>query len=203
MAKKQNAWTPYGLEAIRIAHLRRRRLVAIIIALALAGLWAAMFDSTTTNQLELSANGGGSQIDIDVSDSLNEKEDKPLTVGISPGRITRADTGASGDTAAQTARFAAPTFTRAPAIGWSSYAILYGPYVLIGLALYMLARRPPKHEVNFGIYKGALPYEMVTATASRFVFTTREARLSLFGKRRVDHLPPEVLIERMPVEEDN
>lgn len=201
MADKKVPWTPYGLEALRIERLRRQRLFALLAALGLALLWSSFFQETTQRQIELSSDLGGSRIIID-TDDLGQREDKPLTVGLSPGRVTRADTADPEAGLASSTKLATPTFERSDPIPYAYYLYKFGPIALLALAAYLLARRPPKHQVNYGIYKGAMPYEMITATASRHVFTTRYAKTSLFGKRRADHLPSEVLIERMPVDED-
>lgn len=203
MANTQDGWTPYGLEAIRIGHLRRRRALALLIALGLAMLWFFSFESTTSTRQDIFVNGQKqSSIEIDFGDTT-PKKDGPVTVALSPGRVTRATAGEAGDEAPVSAQ-AAPAFDRGSPIPFSNYLILYGPYVLIGGALWLLAKRGGKHhEVNYGIYKGAMPLEMITASASRHVRTTRHAKQSLFGKREQDHLPREVLrVERVAQEAD-
>lgn len=197
----KEAWTPYGLEAIRVAYLRRRRAVSLVIALGLAGMWALAFESTTSSSTEIYVNGqrAGNSIDIEVPP---DREDGPVTVAIEPGRVTRAESGSAPDEATVT-RTSAPTFDRAPAIPFTGYAYVYGPFVLLALAAYFLAKKKGKHDqVNYGIYKGALPLELVSASMSKQVFTHRKAKTSLFGKRRADYLPEEVLlIERVPQED--
>ena len=202
MAKERSGWTPYGLEAIRIRHLRRRRILAILAALVLAGFWSWMFDETTTTEQEIFANGkkAGNGIQLDVTQP--ERKDGPVTVSLSPGRVTRADT--ADDASPQSiSRPDAPVLARAPAYNWTAYLVLYGPFALLALALYLLGKRRPQDEVNFGIYKGAMPLEMITASASRHVLTRKEARESLFGKSRRDHLPAEMrVVERVEQEDD-
>lgn len=188
----KSAWTPYGLEAIRIGHLRRRRLLGALFALGLALAWLIMFQSTTSSDLSISVNGkDASSISLDIPEE--EPKDRPVTVALQPGRVTRADTTTNGEPTSVVQRTAAPTFDRAAPLNWNYYVLLYGPYVLLGLALLLLARRRGKHdEVNYGVYKGSMPLEMISASAAREVFTTRHARASVFGKRRSDHLPPEM-----------
>lgn len=197
----KETWTPYGLEAIRVSYLRRRRILALIIALGLAGIWAFMFETTTTTSQEIFVNGRR-QGSIEIDTPEQERNDGPVTVPISPGRVTRADSGSAPQTQ-ETPRTSAPVYDRAPAIKYSVYVILYGPYVLLAAALYFLAKKRGKHdEVNYGIYKGALPLEMVSAAMVNEVFTTKQAHTGLFGKRRADYLPDEVLrIERVAQEE--
>lgn len=195
-------WTPYGLEAIRVSYLRRRRILALIIVVGLAGLWSFMLDTTTTTETQIFANGRRQgTIGIDLPD--DEREDGPVTVPISAGRVTRAESGSAPEAQDGPARTGAPTFDREAPINYQRYVILYGPYVLLAAALYFLAKKRGKHdEVNFGIYKGALPLEMLSASLADQVFTTKMAHTGLFGKRRADHLPDEVLrIERVAQEE--
>lgn len=202
--KQRDTWSPYGLEAIRAAHLRRRRLLSLLVAIGLAGLWLLMIQLSTVEERSLEiTDSSGNKIEIDVSDSERPREDGPLTISLSPGRVTRAETGGTAAADSSVTRFAAPTFERASPISWGGYALMYGPFVLLGLALWLLGKRRPKAEVNYGIYKGAMPLEMMTASAARHVFTTREARRSLFGKRRGDYLPPEIVrVERMAAEDE-
>lgn len=196
----KDTWTPYGLEAIRVQHLRRRRLLVLLIALGLAGLWATMFQTTTTTTTEIFVNGQRSgTIEFDVPEE--EERDGPVTVAVEPGRVTRAESGSAAQQE-QVQRTSAPTFTRLPAIPYGGYVIVYGPFILIGLALLLLAKRRGRHdEVNYGIYKGALPLETISASMADQVFTTRMAKRGLFGKRRADYLPEEILrVERVPQE---
>ena len=198
----KDTWTPYGLEAIRVQYLRRRRLLTILIALGLCGIWAFMFETTTTRTTEIFLNGERQgSIEIDVPETP-EREDGPVTVAVEPGRVTRAESGSAAQDASQTQRVTAPTFTRMPAVPYGDYVLIYGPFLLIAAALWLLAKKRGKHEeVNYGIYKGALPLEMISASMADQVFTTRMAKRSLFGKRRADHLPEQVLrVERMPQE---
>lgn len=194
MADKKSAWTPYGLEAIRVAHLRRRRLLALLLVAGLVLVWLTLFDTTTTKELQLQVNGReGSSISIDTSDADEKKKDGPVTVGLSPGRVTRADTAGPAVQGPQVSRANVPTFDRASPYNWGYYLLSYGPWVLIGLAAWFLAKRKPKDEVNYGIYKGAMPLEMITAAAAEKVLTTRMAEGSVFGKGRSCYLPAEVM----------
>jgi len=194
-------WSPYGLEAIRVAYLRRRRILSILIAIGLAGVWALMFETTTTTTTEIFANGRR-QGTISIEEPDPPQEDGPVTVEVQPGRVTRAQSG-DGEATEQVQRASAPVFQRDSPIPYRLYVILYGPFVLLAAALYFLAKKRGKHdEVNFGIYKGAMPLELMSHSMANQVFTTRKAASSLFGKRRADYLPEEVLaIERVPQEE--
>lgn len=202
MATK-DGWTPYGLEAIRIRHIRRRRLLSLLMILALVGLWFVMFENTTTTTTEIFANGKRAGNGIQIDEPEQPKEKGPVTVSLSPGRVTRADTSEQVGGSSIT-RPNAPVIERAAPYNWTAYLLLYGPFVLLGLAAWFLGKRQGPHdEVNFGIYKGAMPLELITASARAHVITRREARGSIFGKTPRDHLPAELItIERVPQEGD-
>jgi hypothetical protein len=195
-------WTPYGLEAIRARHLRRRRVIAALL-LALAALLILYLTGTgTTSRTSILANGqevGSNDISIDIPPDEKPK-DGPVTVSLTPGRVSLADTSQSAPASTIT-RADVPAFGGAPALNWNYYLLLYGPWALLGLAILALAKRRGKHdEVNYGVYKGALPLEMISSHARDQVFTQREAKTSLFGKAREDHLPQHVL--RVAQEDD-
>lgn len=197
----KDVWTPYGLEAIRVGYLRRRRVLSLLIALGLAGLWMFSFETLTSTENEIYVNGRrAGSIDIEVPE---EREDGPVSVEILPGRVTRAESGGAPATGDEPRRPAAPVFTRANPLPLDLYVYMYGPYVLLAAALYFLAKKRGKHDqVNFGIYKGAMPLEMISSSMSDRIFTSKEAKTGLFGKRRADHLTEEILrVERVPQEE--
>lgn len=198
----KSTWTPYGLEAIRIRYLRRRRLLAVLIAIGLAGLWAFMFTTTTTVQQDIFVNGQRAN-GIDITLPSSDRNDGPVTVAVEPGRVTRAASGDAPATAEQVQRASAPTYTRESGTPYGGYVIIYGPFLLLAAALYFLAKKRGKHDqVNYGIYKGAMPLELISHSMADQIFTTKMAKTGLFGKRRADHLPEEwVSIERMPAEE--
>jgi hypothetical protein len=196
-------WTPYGLEAIRVRHLRRRRILAAAVLALLAILIVAVTGAGTTSRTSILSNGqevgGGNDISIDLPTDTKPK-DGPVTVSLTPGRVSLADTSQSAPASTIT-RADVPTFSGAPALNWNYYLVLYGPWVLLALAAFALAKRRGKHdEVNYGVYKGSLPLEMISAHARHQVITSREAKTSVFGKRREDHLPHHVL--RVAQEDD-
>jgi hypothetical protein len=193
-------WTPYGLEAIRVSHLRRRR-AALLALLFFAGLvWLVFAPAPTTqNEVQIFANGdrvgGANGLTIDAP----EKE-KPVTVAIEPGKITHASAGSAPTSERiDRASSAVPTIPRAIPIPYVANAIKFGPFALLALAIWFLGKRKAGTEVNYGVYKGAMPLELITASASRRILTGRKAKASVFGKERADHLPPEA---RLPQERD-
>ena len=191
MSERNTAWTPYGLEAIRIARLRRQRVIG---ALLLAGVVLSLLtigQTTTTKSTDIFVNGA-KQNSIAI-DQPTPPKNGPVTVGLSPGRVTQADTG-NAPAANPAPSSTVPSLSRAAPYNWAFFAYVFGPWILVALALWMLGKRRGKNDqVNYGIYKGAMPLEMITKTAEKEVFTRRHAKNSVFGKRREDHLTPEVL----------
>lgn len=202
---KKDVWTPYGLEAIRHAHLRRKRILGALLLLLLLGLIYSVFQVTTTKSTDIFANGNKvntNGIQIEQKDPGAPKKDH-VTVGLEPGKITQVNSSSSIGASTLT-RNSLPSFERAAPFNWNDYLLLYGPYVLVGLAMLYFAKRRGKHdELNFGVYKGALPLEMITSSHQGEVFTKSWVKGSIFGKRRLDHLPREVAsVELMSVEEE-
>lgn len=182
-------WTPYALEKHRIRHLRRRRLVAILAAIAMLLLVSALFSVSTDRQTRISTNGRDTG-SIEIQDvDLDKSKDDHITVEVQPGRVSRVEAGTDSQ-APQVSRAQAPQLSRAAPYNWSFYLLLYGPYVLVGLLLWLLAKRRSRHdEVNYGVYKGAMPLELLTASHRDAVFTRKLTESSVFGKKRHDHLP--------------
>jgi hypothetical protein len=203
----QESWTPYGLEAIRIRHLRRRRFALFAILILASLIITTLVSSGANKTTQIFSNGklaseqGGDNSQISINfDTAQKPKDGPVTVAISPGRVTLADTSQAAQAPAVT-RAALPPFSTGDALNWNYYLLLYGPWALLGLALLFLAKRKGKsHEINYGVFKGAMPLEMISSAARGQIFTTREARQSLFGKRAEDHLPEHVV--RVPQEGD-
>ena len=191
-------WTPYALEPIRIRYIRRRLILTILAILALLLLaYLAFLYSTSTQkttqicQNGVCQNGAGGGISLQAPDAAQKKDH--VTVGLSPGAVTRVDTG-SDPGAPGTARALLPTFDRGTPYDWTAYLVAYGPYLLILLAAWFLTKKRGKYdEINFGVYKGAMPLESITASHEKVVFTRKFARRSVFGKGRSDHLPTEVI----------
>ena len=192
MAGKQDEWTPYGLEAIRQAHLRRRRVLGALAALCVLGLALVMVQTTTTTSLRLSANGNDVTDGVIIPEPDEPEQEDHVTVALQPGKVSRVESG-NDPTPPQVERTSAPQAVRATPYPWKLWALKALPWLLAGVVAWLLAARRGKHdEVNYGVYKGALPLEMLTAQHERVVFTKRFARSSVFGKRRQDYLPPEV-----------
>ncbi len=182
-------WTPYAHEAARHALIRKRRGVIAAIAILIAGAW---FGWTTFTAGESSVNvgtaGGGSQIEFDES---SRPEEKPVTVGISPGGTAVMDTAldTSGGAAPQSPPQRPRNLLDEP-YSFTNLIVMYGPILgALYFAFRFLRARPGKlDELNFGIYKGSLPLEMLTASNRDYVFTSGYVDESIFGKGKGDYV---------------
>lgn len=202
LTKETGGWSPYALEGIRMAHLRRKRIRGILLLLALLGFWAWMFEETTTREQSIFVNGREAQSGIQIETPDETERQDHVTVSLSPGRVTRAEAGSDGAPESTIQRSDQPAASRAPPVPWFYYLYKMGPWLLVGLGAYLLTRRRGKlDEVNYGVYKGSMPYEMITAAGQRAVFTRRAAHESVFGKRRGDHIPSDGRAELAVLEE--
>ena len=203
---REEAWTPYGLEHIRVRRNRARRVVGLLALLVLLALISFLLGSTTTTTRDTQIFANGDKVSdngILLTPPEQQASSNHVTVGITPGTVTSVTTG--GLAPASTVQKASiPVPTRAAPYDWAAYMLLYGPYVLAGLAvLYFAKRKGKSDEVNYGVYKGAMPLEMITATHQGEVLTRRRAKESVFGKRREDHLPRGIAaVEAASIEED-
>lgn len=192
-------WSPYGLEAHRVALLRRRqRLLLAAIVLGFLGLLAVLATSIDdTTSIDTFGGQGGR---VDLGQLPERPRGKPTTLTVAPGRTTVMDQPIQPEVRPPRERGEAP----AGETGRFNLLGLLGnllPPLGGAVWLWRVGKRKvagPLEQVNLGVYKGAMPLEMVSAQHRRFIFTGEMARASLFGKGREDHLParPTVLLRR-------
>jgi hypothetical protein len=183
--RSENGWTPYGLEAIRRKHIRRRRLMAVGLFFAYIVGYSLFVIMTTSSSLSVTDAEGKSTVELELPKN-EETEQKPITVAIGQGRMVMADFGGETPSISPTP----PTPAYVDALHWRGELTTYGPLLaVLWLLLTALRSRDKNAEVNYGVYKGALPYEMITAEAKGFVLTTKHAKESLFGRTREDYVP--------------
>lgn len=190
MTRNDDEWTPYGLEAIRHAHLRRRRILGALLILGVLLGASALFRTDETRSLSIVANGQETQSGIEIRDPNADQEEKKdyVTVSLEPGKVARLETG-SGTQEATVERSGNANIERAKPVPWRFYLVKALPFLLTLLAGYLLAGRRGRHdEVNYGIHKGSMPLEMITAHHDKAVFTRRFVKSSVFGKRRHDYV---------------
>lgn len=187
------AWTPYGLEALRARYLKRRRRIVLGLALLAAAAYVAFLVANIETSTEVSSvgrgGGGGSGSSSARIDLTKERPvSRPVTIALSPGRVTFVPNDLQGSPAEQTTVPAKkeaeidfvqfhPSNLLRPAvpllvIGWAVRRFLWGTP---GGSLY---------EANFGIYKGALPIETVTHRFAKRLRSGSEVSPELFGHRR-------------------
>lgn len=194
-----DVWSPYGHESARRALLATRRAQVVLAAIAIAVLYAIFLQLTLSEDTTPST---GSQ-DIEIP------EQKPITVTVTPGRM--------GDFV--NAQSEAPDGQNAPRPVYRPHnkiVQIIQPFLSLlaplAAALWLLSRvgtsaRGKLAELNLGVYKGAMPYEMHTARGYKSVFTYREVDAHVFGKTREDFLfgsylgAPPLAVRRMLGEE--
>lgn len=188
-----DGWTPYGLEAFRQRHLKRRRrtvlVLVLVVAVAYVGLLQFGIDSQTTTTIDTFGGGDGDSLTIDRPQEERRTPDATLTISpgelnTPPSAIQASDDGASGPPAPGGDR---PTVEP---IYWPGLLVRWG--IPLGLLLvgYLVGRgRGKSEEVNYGVYKGAMPMEKISARYSHLVETTRATYQDPFGKRRPHYVP--------------
>lgn len=191
-------WTPYGLEAIRARILWRRRIMAIVlavvVALAILLLFAALSKKTYETEISLAGGSGDNTIEVETKDA-DELRSKPLTIAVSPGGITLVGNGLTdGEGAADRLSRASvnyPFIRGETPFNFLSLMFPWGLLILLAWAIWSAGRgeHNASAEVNFGIYKGTAPLEIVTASYRHLVVTQRLAHAPIFGKEREDYLP--------------
>lgn len=185
---ERDGWTPYPHEGLRVHRLWRKR---ILIGLILAGLflvWALSLGVTSDTEEEVQVYGGdGNQVSV----QKPEEEDRgPVaTVTLSPGEtarmnepldVTREDTQRQGT--------GAGVPERPDGIPFLGLLLLLGPFIAAVLAYRHLANQGDVTQANYGIYKGPMPYEMITSHHTDLVHTGEHVEANPFGKSRRDYL---------------
>lgn len=193
--RKEDVWSPYGHEAARRQLLNMRRTQVIIAVLGLALLYALFLGLTLS--VEEDAGQGKT--------TVSQDENKPVRVTVSPG----------GRPTFMNPRIDAPEGTDAPQPVYEEQSKLLktirpflGLIAPLGAALFLVSRagssaRGKLAELNLGVYKGAMPYEMHTARAYKQVYTHRQVDAHVFGRQREDFvfgtylLPPSPEVRRL------
>jgi hypothetical protein len=189
-ARAAEPWSPYGLEAYRVALLRRRsRLITACLVLGLLALGAVLLLSIKdSSQIQIHG-GNGDSITVQVPE---QPRAKPLTLSVSPGRTTVLERPIQPEQKPKNA----PPPSQGPTVkglDWSALLTSLAPPVLLAIGAAKYAKKRiagPLEQVNLGVYKGAMPLELITAQHKKHVFTGKRAYQSLFGKGREEHVPP-------------
>lgn len=173
-------WSPYALERYRVTKTRgpSRWLLALLALLVLGWLTLNFFAGDSSVQV-----GTGDSGSVAVT-APNDPGPPKATVKIQPGKVTELDApveaGSQGSQAQQIS-----TERPYPIIGG---LLLIAPLLLIPWFARRLIARPSKVELNFGVYKGAMPLEMISASQREILFSRGVVENPLFGKTRGDYV---------------
>lgn len=181
-------WSPYGHEAARRQVLMQRHAYLAVAAIGIALVYTIFLGLTFSVETDVQSGG---TVDI------QREEQKPMTVTVSPGR---APAFASSDVMELEGQ-------DAPGVEREQEGLILStirPFLPVVLplvgAMWLLSRvgasaRGDLAELNFGVYKGAMPYEMHTVSRYKQVFTHRLVQDHIFAKTREDFLPEPVRTE--------
>jgi len=182
------AWSPYGLEAYRVQLLRRRnRLVWLALGLGVLIMGAMLLNSIHQATDITVHNGDGSSVKIQIPETPRPK---PTTLTISPGKTTVLQQPIQPEVKPNNPP--GDDSNGLQGLNWASLlSSLVPPFVLVVAAARYAKKRVagPLEMVNLGVYKGAMPLEMLTATHRTAIYTPRMAYASVFGKARDDYIP--------------
>lgn len=185
---ESNVWTPYPHEDVRVQLLWRKRIILAVILGLLFLLWALSLNVTTDTEEQLTVYGGdGSSVTVDRPDDSSTQPAASVT--LTPGETARLDDDLTlEDESSQSGQRSGQIPDQPEGIPFLGLLLLLGPFILALLLWRYLANQGASTEVNYGVYKGALPLELVTATHSDLVLTGKRVEHNPFGKGRTDYL---------------
>lgn len=184
-----SGWSPYGLEAVRRAALRVRLLKAIAALIAVYVLVTAYLVLTTKYEYVATQFGGEDQ-GPDRSETDAERN-RPVRVTLTPGRAAFSNLQDEGGTEG------IPEVRPPPAklsVKWLGLLQLFGAYAGIYALFAKIARSGIHKQVNFGVYKGSMPYELHSQALRKKLFTHKMAKYSLPFVRQAEyyaHIAPD------------
>lgn len=182
-------WTPYPHEEVRVSLLWRKRILLAVLIGTVFLFWALSLgiDTDTTEEVDV-LNGNGDQVQVQRPDQ-QQQERPTATVTLRPGETARLNEDLNvGERPEPSGRQGATVPERPGGIPFGGLLLLIGPFILAVMAWRHLSEQGASTEANYGIYKGALPLELVTATHAGEVQTGQEVEQNPFGKVRSDYL---------------
>lgn len=166
---------------------RKRILLALILGLVFL-LWALSLGVTTETEEQLTVFGGDGS-SVTVTRPENQQVEPSARVTLRPGETARLDdplTLRDGET--QPGDQGAQLPEQPKGIPFLGLLLLLGPFVLALLLWRYLANQGTSTEVNYGIYKGAMPFELISASHKHLVLTGKKVEQNPFGRVQTDYL---------------
>jgi len=176
---------------------RRRRLLLAGIVLGLLVLFGVLASSIKESADVNSLNSGSGQVALDLN--RDTPRPKPTTLTVSPGRTTVLNESIAPEVRQQ--RENQHVDRPDPPLPILALLQVIGPPIGLAVLAWRYGRRAvagPLEQVNLGVYKGAMPLEMVTARSKGFVFTPEQAHRHLFGRERGDFVPTKPVVVGRP-----
>lgn len=178
-----SGWSPYGLEMVRRAALRLRLLKAIAAVIGVYLGVAGYLALTTEEQFTTSQFGSG------LGEQQEAKEEaannRPIRVTLTPGRAAFSNLQDEGGT--EGVPGVRPVFNPTIDLKWMNLLELVGVYAGIYWLFATIARSGIHKQVNFGVYKGSMPYELHSQTLKKKLFTHKMAKYSLPFVRKAEY----------------
>lgn len=183
-------WTPYPHEEVRVRLLWRKRILLALLVGTLFLAWALSLGVQTETTEELDIYGGdGSNIQVNRPDDPDRNR-PAASVTLRPGETARLEEDVNLDEQPQRQGepSGAPVPERPSGIPFGGLLLLLLPFLAAVAAWRYLDAEGTSTESNYGIYKGPMPLEMVTATHADHVVTSELVDRNPFGKARTDYL---------------
>lgn len=189
-----DGWSPYGLEAYRQSHLWRRRLAVVAVALVVAVAYVAVLQFGTDTDTVISTIGRGDGDTLTFEQPESGPPEPDATITLEPGELTVPDQSIQTDIEEPGDAPVAPSGQPGvEPIDWTGVLLRWGiplALILVGFLVGRVWGRASESErVNYGVYKGALPMETISARYNHLVETTRATYEHPFGKRRSHYVP--------------
>lgn len=198
-----NGWTPYPHEDVRVHRLWRKRILVGLLLASLFLAWALSLGVTTETEEQLQIYGGdGSQVSVERPE--DDRRQPAATVTLRPGEVARVDDAIDvSEEEGERQGQGTPIPEQPPGIPFFGILLLIGPFLAALLAYRHLASQGDVAEVNYGIYSGPMPYELITHGHASLVRTGEPVEQNPFGKRRRDYLRETIEPRRRFRELDN
>lgn len=183
-------WTPYPHEEVRVHLLWRKRILLGLLVGALFLMWALSLGVQTETEEQLEIYGGdGSSIQINRPDE-QQRTEPAASVTLRPGETARLneDLTVNDTSQRQGERSGATVPERPSGIPFVGILMVLAPFLAAIAAWRYLGEEGTSIEVNYGVYKGSMPLEMITATHAKHLYTGSELHENPFGKVRSDYL---------------